>query len=106
MKPESNGAATEHRPADGRKLSAVPPALNRSSSDGQSSLRRNVSKGNLIADRVESKVLVIYTGGTIGMIRNETGGMCVCTVSEKTSGCACSHVCFCMYLHGCEIVAR
>lgn len=45
-------------------------------------MRRNVSRGNLIADRAESKVLVIYAGGTIGMIRNETGGkslcMCLC----------------------------
>ena len=33
--------------------------------------RRNISKGNLFIDRTESKVLVIYTGGTIGMMRNE-----------------------------------
>lgn len=41
----------------------------------RSSLRRNVSKGNLMSsDHTESKVLVIYTGGTIGMMRNENNG--------------------------------
>lgn len=40
----------------------------------RSSLRRNVSKGNLLGDRIESKVLVIYTGGTIGMMRNSANG--------------------------------
>lgn len=40
----------------------------------RSSLRRNVSKGNLFGDRIESKVLVIYTGGTIGMMRNSSNG--------------------------------
>lgn len=40
----------------------------------RSSLRRNVSKGNLLGDRSESKVLVIYTGGTIGMMRNSNNG--------------------------------
>lgn len=45
-----------------------------SNAPSQLSLRRNTSAGTLIADRAESKVLVIYTGGTIGMMRNETGG--------------------------------
>lgn len=41
----------------------------------RSSLRRNVSKGNLMSsDHTEAKVLVIYTGGTIGMMRNENNG--------------------------------
>lgn len=41
----------------------------------RSSLRRNVSKGNLMStDNTESKVLVIYTGGTIGMMRNDNNG--------------------------------
>lgn len=41
----------------------------------RSSLRRNVSKGNLgSSDETESKVLVIYTGGTIGMMRNDNNG--------------------------------
>lgn len=41
----------------------------------RSSLRRNVSKGNLMSsDETESKVLVIYTGGTIGMMRNDKNG--------------------------------
>lgn len=44
------------------------------SAGGRLAMRRNVSRGNLMADRAESKVLVIYAGGTIGMIRNETGG--------------------------------
>ncbi|XP_037029683.1 L-asparaginase [Bradysia coprophila] len=43
----------------------------------RSSLRRNVSKGNLMSsDHTESKVLVIYTGGTIGMMRNENDVLC------------------------------
>lgn len=46
-----------------------------SSNERRSSLRRNVSKGNLMSsDHTESKVLVIYTGGTIGMMRNENNG--------------------------------
>lgn len=52
--------------------------VNNSFNSTQSAMRRNVSKGNLIADRVESKVLVIYTGGTIGMMRNEKNGECGC----------------------------
>lgn len=36
---------------------------------------RNNSSGSLITESVrESRVLVLYTGGTIGMIRNENGG--------------------------------
>uniref|UniRef100_A0A1B0CBT9 asparaginase n=2 Tax=Lutzomyia longipalpis TaxID=7200 RepID=A0A1B0CBT9_LUTLO len=38
----------------------------------KSSLRRNRSYGNMLASgNTEAKVLVIYTGGTIGMMRNE-----------------------------------
>lgn len=40
----------------------------------KSSLRRNISYGNMIANSAEAKVLVIYTGGTIGMIRNSKNG--------------------------------
>lgn len=40
----------------------------------KSSLRRNISYGNMIANSSEAKVLVIYTGGTIGMIRNNKNG--------------------------------
>lgn len=36
---------------------------------------RNNSSASLITESVrESRVLVLYTGGTIGMIRNENGG--------------------------------
>lgn len=39
------------------------------------SLRRNTSFGNIPASNcTEAKVLVIYTGGTIGMIRNKKNG--------------------------------
>jgi len=36
-----------------------------------SGMKRNTSTGNLPENRFEAKVLVIYTGGTIGMMRNE-----------------------------------
>ena len=36
-------------------------------------MKRNVSYGNL-EEKNEAKVLVLYTGGTIGMLRNEKGG--------------------------------
>lgn len=39
----------------------------------RSSLRRNLSYGNILAAN-EAKVLVIYTGGTIGMMRNDKDG--------------------------------
>lgn len=37
-------------------------------------MRRNTSYGNLPDNESEAKVLVIYTGGTIGMMRNEHNG--------------------------------
>lgn len=38
-------------------------------------MRRNLSDGNLMAQEVkEARVRVIYTGGTIGMMRNERNG--------------------------------
>jgi len=38
-------------------------------------MRRNASDGNLMAQDVkEARVRVIYTGGTIGMMRNERNG--------------------------------
>lgn len=41
----------------------------------RSSLRRNVSYGLLpAANKTEAKILVIYTGGTIGMVRNANNG--------------------------------
>lgn len=40
-----------------------------------SSLKRNTSYGNLMpAEAKETRVKVIYTGGTIGMVRNERNG--------------------------------
>lgn len=40
-----------------------------------SSLKRNISQGNLLNSQAkEAKVRVIYTGGTIGMVRNEQNG--------------------------------
>lgn len=42
-----------------------------------SSLKRNISHGKLMnTDVKEVKVRVIYTGGTIGMVRNERNGKC------------------------------
>lgn len=43
----------------------------------RSSLRRNLSYGNILAAN-EAKVLVIYTGGTIGMMRNDKEGKFKC----------------------------
>lgn len=44
-------------------------------SSTKSSLRRKISYGNMIeSEQTETKVLVIYTGGTIGMMRNEKNG--------------------------------
>lgn len=42
----------------------------------RNSLTRNMSVGSMMAppSRTEAKVLVIYTGGTIGMMRNDKGG--------------------------------
>lgn len=64
----------------------------------RTSLRRNVSKGNLLGDRIESKVLVIYTGGTIGMMRNSSHGENKKPKSLYTIQ-APIYVDNCMYLH-------
>lgn len=46
-----------------------------SPSNCSSSLKRNISKGNLLSSETkEARVRVIYTGGTIGMVRNEQNG--------------------------------
>lgn len=37
-------------------------------------MRRNSSYGRMPSENPEAKVLVIYTGGTIGMMRNEKNG--------------------------------
>lgn len=43
--------------------------------DKKLTLRRNASYGNMMpTNSTEAKVLVIYTGGTIGMIRNRNNG--------------------------------
>lgn len=48
-------------------------SLHNGESDRTLSLPRNVSYGNM-ACSAEAKVLVIYTGGTIGMTRNSNNG--------------------------------
>lgn len=46
-----------------------------SSPTKSSSLKRNTSYGNLMpAETKETRVRVLYTGGTIGMVRNERNG--------------------------------
>lgn len=46
-----------------------------SSPTKSSSLKRNTSHGQLMpAETKETRVRVIYTGGTIGMVRNERNG--------------------------------
>ena len=48
----------------------VPPSPTKSTS-----LKRNTSTGNLMpVETKETRVKVIYTGGTIGMVRNERNG--------------------------------
>lgn len=40
-----------------------------------SSLKRNISQGKLMNSEIkETNVKVLYTGGTIGMVRNEQNG--------------------------------
>lgn len=66
--------------SSGSSLSAVSQFAKtyNNNNERRSSLRRNISKGNLMySDHTESKVMVIYTGGTIGMMRNENDGECV-----------------------------
>ena len=49
---------------------SVPPSPTKSTS-----LKRNTSTGNLMPEETkETRVKVIYTGGTIGMVRNERNG--------------------------------
>lgn len=63
---------------------------NDNNNERRSSLRRNVSKGNLMSsDHTESKVLVIYTGGTIGMMRNENDGECASKLFFVCRLCLC-----------------
>lgn len=38
-------------------------------------MKRNASYGNL-GNQTEARVLVLYTGGTIGMLRNDKNGEC------------------------------
>jgi lysophospholipase len=37
-------------------------------------MKRITSTGNMQGNEPEAKVLVLYTGGTIGMLRNEKNG--------------------------------
>lgn len=59
---------------------------NRSRQSTQPLLERNISYGNMLAPstRTEAKVLVIYTGGTIGMMRNDKDGKRVNIIILKT----------------------
>lgn len=41
--------------------------------DVNAQMKRNVSYGNL-GNQTEARVLVLYTGGTIGMLRNDKNG--------------------------------
>lgn len=50
------------------------PDIARSAANSSTNMKRNVSYGNL--DTNEARVLVLYTGGTIGMLRNEKNGEC------------------------------
>lgn len=71
MKQESVMDPTPMTPTqNGNKsfLSAEPPKPVSSSQ-----MKRNESYGNL-ENRTEARVLVLYTGGTIGMLRNERNG--------------------------------
>lgn len=58
------------------RLMSIDSLLN-SESDRRSSIPRNTSYDNM-ATSAEANVLVIYTGGTIGMTRNSNNGMFVC----------------------------
>lgn len=72
------------------RISGVSQFQNKTNSHNErrSSLRRNVSKGNLLSsDHTESKVLVIYTGGTIGMMRNEKNGQLICFSTFMSQDC-------------------
>lgn len=46
---------------------------NGATSNGKSEIKRNASYGNL-PNQAEARVLVLYTGGTIGMLRNDKNG--------------------------------
>lgn len=55
---------------------SVPPSPTKSSA-----LKRNTSTGKLMpVETKETRVKVIYTGGTIGMVRNERNGKCFTTI--------------------------
>ena len=64
--------------------SPIQNSKNNSKQNGENSLqencndiqqiRRNVSSGSFQESRPEGRVLVLYTGGTIGMVRNKEGG--------------------------------
>lgn len=44
------------------------------------SVKRSITS---LTNKPEGHVLVLYTGGTIGMVRNEEGGRCTITHTRK-----------------------
>jgi len=46
---------------------------NDSNNRNMENIRKSITSG-MASDKPEGRVLVLYTGGTIGMIRNEQGG--------------------------------
>jgi hypothetical protein len=73
MKQESVFEPTPMTPTQNRSL--LTAQLSPESPNGPQSLqmKRNVSYGNL-GNTTEARVLVLYTGGTIGMLRNDKNG--------------------------------
>lgn len=46
--------------------------------NNRSHIPRNLSEQEFFEEsKPEGRVLVLYTGGTIGMVRNKNGGMCI-----------------------------
>lgn len=81
--PSTNGHQTSQRPEMTIPIQSKSIPIQTSGSFGSigspstlsSSLKRNISQGNLInTQSKEARVRVIYTGGTIGMVRNEQNG--------------------------------
>lgn len=60
-------------PIQNRSLVATNLSTNCPSSTLSAQMKRNASYGNL-GNTTEARVLVLYTGGTIGMLRNDKNG--------------------------------
>lgn len=78
---QNDGMASSQPPGISIKLAAATTpdqSVPASPSYQTPAMRRNVSAGNLMlaAEAKEARVRVIYTGGTIGMMRNERHGSC------------------------------